>query len=141
MKKIIYLTLAGGAFLMASCNNGAAPDMAKMNATMDSTANARLEPIMANLKKSCDESIMAAAADSANVMAANAKKGTKVAHHATTHTTKPTPPPAPTKPVLGTGKAGTTNGPAVKLGEGKIGTTNNPAPPAKLGSGKIGTQK
>jgi hypothetical protein len=86
MKKQALLVVAGSMLAFASCQQEAGMDSAAMQATIDSTVNARVEEIRLQMMASNDSMINALAQWKADSMIAAMKGGT-------VKTTKPAPKP------------------------------------------------
>jgi hypothetical protein len=76
MKKQLSLIMAGGLLALASCNSGTNPENGPSQATIDSTVNARVEQIRAEMEAKNDSIINALAQWKADSMIA-AMKGEK----------------------------------------------------------------
>jgi hypothetical protein len=88
MKKQALLVVAGSMLAFASCQQEGGMDSAAMQATIDSTVNARVEEIRLEMMASNDSMINALAQWKADSMIAAMKGGT-------VKTTKPSTKPAP----------------------------------------------
>ncbi len=117
MKKIAYILISAFAVFTVACTGNSQQDAEKNQKKIDSTVQAFVDSKKGELKKMCDDQLMAAAQDSAKLMMEKSKKGGHApAHHTTKPVVKADPPKSTTPaPNTNTGKktdaaAGTNTG-------------------------------
>jgi hypothetical protein len=100
MKKIAYIIIAAFAVITVACTGNSQQENEKMQKRIDSTVQSFVDSKKDELKKMCDDQLMAAAQDSAKVMMESSKKSTHTAaHHTTTKPVVKTVPPV-VKPTI-----------------------------------------